>query len=269
MSSGLTTNVAPDWMRNDASAPTLGLEVNTPQKALLLQDKKPKKVAVPKGSESGDILLTPSLVNIGKSLNAVILKSEVYWIRIGNTEKFGDPQADDEKMLWKAPVTARDLTRDENTTDGLTAEQVKDTVWYKEKVGGKEKNKRKAELRVDFTVLECGGTPADPTIDPRKLGLIELSCKGMSYGHAKTLIAALAAAEKKGFKLQGIVVTFNTKTVAPNDTQAFVPEIAGMIGNQKTYKELVTVATNLATVVPAPTRAAGGDPRDDMEDPPF
>ncbi len=268
MSTGLTTNVAPDWMRNDASAPTLGLEVNTPQKALLLQDKKPKKVAVPKGSESGDILLTPSLVNLGKSLNAVILKSEVYWIRVGNTEKFGDKKEDDEKMLWKVPVTARDLTRDENTTDGLTAAQAKDTVWYEDASG---KNKRKAELRVDFTVLECGGTPADPTIDPRKLGLIELSCKGMSYGHAKTLIAALAAAEKKGFKLQGIVVTFNTKTVGAHDTQAFVPEIAGMIGNQKTYKELVAVATNLATVAPAPTRgaASGGDPRDDMEDPPF
>lgn len=268
MSTDLTTNVAPDWMRNDASAPTLGLEVNTPQKALLLQDKKPKKVAVPKGSESGDILLTPSLVNLGKSLNAVILKSEVYWIRVGNTEKFGDKKEDDEKMLWKAPVTARDLTRDENTWDGLTVEQIKDANWYIDPASGK--NKRKAELRVDFTVLECGGTPADPTIDPRKLGLIELSCKGMSYGHAKTLIAALAAAEKKGFKLQGIVVTFNTKTVGAHDTQAFVPEIAGMIGNQKTYKELVAVATNLVTVAPAPTRASGGgDLIDEDNSPPF
>lgn len=267
MTTGLTTNVAPDWMRNDASAPTLGLEVNTPQKALLLQDKKPKEVQVPKGSESGDILLTPSLTNLGKTLNAVILKREVYWIRIGNTEKFGDKKEDDGKMLWKAPVTARDLTRDENTTDSLTAAQAKDTVWYEDAAG---KNKRKAELRVDFTVLECGGEPADPTIDPRKLGLIELSCKGMSYGHAKTLIAALAAAEKKGFKLQGIVVTFNTKTVGAHDTQAFVPEIAGMIGNQKTYKDLVTVATNLAST-PAPTRGAtGGEPVDPRDaDQPF
>lgn len=243
MTTGLSTTVAPDWMRNDASAPTLGLEVNTPQKALLLQDKKPKEIQIPKGSESGDILLTPSLVNVGKTINCVILKREVYWIRIGNTEKFGDRKEDDGKMLWKSVVKTKDITRDENTTEGLTAAQAKDTVWYEDAAG---KNKRKAELRVDFTVLEAGGDVADPTIDPRKLGLIEISCKGMSYGHAKTLIGALSTAEKKGFKLPGIVVTFNTKTVGAHDTQAYVPEIAGMIANEATYKSLVVVATHLA-----------------------
>ena len=267
MSTGLTTNVAPEWMRNDASAPTLGLEVNTPQKALLLQDKKPKEIAIPKGSESGDILLTPSLVNLGKTFNAVILKREVYWIRVGNAEKFGDSKEDDGKMLWKSVVTAKDITRDENTTDNLTAAQAKDTVWYEDAAG---KNKRKAELRVDFTVLECGGDPADPTVDPRKLGLIEVSCKGMSYGHAKTLISALSAAEKKGFKLPGIVVSFATKTVGAHDTQAYVPTIAGMIGNQATYKSLVLVSTHLAaaTATPKPVTVGGGGGAPD-EDLPF
>ena len=240
MTTGISTNVAPDWMRNDTSAPTLGLEVNTPQKAVLLQDKKPKGMTLPAGASSGDIVVTPSNTNLGKSFTGVILKRNLYWIRVGNTEKFDDPKEQDGEMLWKAPVTCADITRDEDTTGNLTAAQRKDTVWYEDSKG---RNKRKAELRVDFTMLEYD--PTTGTVDPRKLGLVELSCKGMSYGAAKTLIAGIAAAEKKGYKMQGVVVNFATKVVGDHDTQAYAPTITGYVEKQETYKDLVEVSKGL------------------------
>lgn len=258
MTTGLTTNVAPDWMRNDASAPTLGLEVNTPQKGLLVQDKRPKDMVLPAGTTSGDIVLTPSNTNIGKTFTGVILKRDLYWIRVGNKQKFGDAQEIDGKMLWKAPITCSDITRDENTTGNLTPQQAQETVWYKVKDEvGNEKNKRKAEIRADFTMLEV----VDGVVDPRKLGLVELSCKGMSYGAAKTLIAALAAAEKKGYKIPGIVVTFNTKSVGENASQAYAPLISGYIQDKQTYKDLVEISRGLNTKDPlASTTAAAEEP---------
>ena len=226
MSTGLTTNTStpPDWMKT-SSAPALGLTVNKPTHLILVQDKRPKDVECPKGTESGDIL-TEHGQNLGKTFTCVILGTTDYYIRL-SSKKRGDPE--DGKLLWKA------------NKDEMTAEQRKETVWQK---GPDGKNFRLADYRIDFLCVEVGGANFS-TIDPRGLGPVVIGAKGMSVNPTEKFIAAINAKEAVGYKALGLVCEFSSKVVSDNAVQAWHPKIVGVIGDQATFEKLLTAQTAL------------------------
>ena len=251
-STGLTTNTStpPDWMKT-SSAPTLGLTVNKPTHLILVQDKRPKDIDIPKGTESGDIL-TEHGQNLGKTFTCVILGTTDYFIRLSN-KKRGD--AEDGKLIWKA------------NKDEMTAEQRKDTVWQK---GPDGKNFRLADYRIDFLCVEVD--PTGTKIDPRGLGPVVIGAKGMSINPTEKFIAAINAKEAVGYKALGLVCEFSSKVVSDNAVQAWHPKIVGVIGDKATFEKLLVAQTALrgaAAAVKAPTPEQADYATALKEDPPF
>lgn len=252
---GLTTNSAelPAWMKN-STAPTLGLVVNKPTHLILVQDKRPKDITIPKGTESGDIL-TEHGQNLGKTFQCVILGTDDYYIRLGNA-KNGDAPEMDGKLIWKAKKA------------DLTAAQAKETVWQKNPATGK--NYRLADYRIDFLCVEAGGDASNPTIDPRGLGPVVIGAKGMSMNPVEKFIAAINAKEAVGYKALGLVVEFSAKVVSENEVQAWHPRIVGVIQNKETFDKLLETQTALRSLKAPPAQALGDGTVGAVDnDPPF
>lgn len=258
MSTGLTTNTStpPDWMKT-SSAPALGLTVNKPTHLILVQDKRPKDVECPKGTESGDIL-TEHGQNLGKTFTCVILGTTDYYIRL-SSKKRGDPE--DGKLIWKA------------NKDEMSPEQRKETVWQKDPSTGK--NFRLADYRIDFLCVEVGG-PGFSTIDPRGLGPVVIGAKGMSVNPTEKFIAAINAKESVGYKALGLVCEFTSKVVSDNAVQAWHPKIVGVIGDKATFEKLLMAQTALrgaakaaATAPTAEQAEYATSTKDAEEDVPF
>lgn len=251
-----TKQEVPAWMKTSA-APQLGLTVSKPQKVVLIQDKRPKDIVIPKGTETGDLVLDPSSVNIGKTLQCVILATHAFWLRIGNAEKFGDPVSAHEKLMWKADV------------GNLTPEQAKDTVWQKNPTTGK--NFRKAEYRLEFLVIEASGDASKPVMDPNKYGPLVIAAKGMSIQPVEKFIQAVNAKESQGYKSLGLVVKFFSKTVSDNEVQAYHPEIVGVVSVKETFDMLVETAAKLRDHWTGDAAAVAAGPAGAVvdNDPPF
>lgn len=255
-----STPKLPSYATAPSDAPKNNIVVSEMEKLLLIQDKKPKDLALPKGTEKGDLVLAPSGSNIGKTLMFVPLVSDRYFLRVGSTEKFGDPVELDGKFMWKARKSE------------LTTEQAKDTVWA---VGVNRKSPTKKGCKTDdvieFAVVEATGDPNNPRINEHNYGPILIRFKstaGKDAGEYLVREINKFCANPKA-SMQMLVFTLSSRDSGINDVQAFTVAFAGTVGNKATYDKLVESAKFAQAMLSAKDGGATAAPVDDDQLPPF
>lgn len=255
-----STPKLPSYATAPSDAPKNNIVVVEMERLLLVQDKRPKDLPLPKGTEKGDLVLSPSGANLGKTLNFVPLVSDHYFLRVGNTAKFGDPVEKDGQFMWKAHP------------DKLTTEQKKDTVWQK----GADKTKPdkqacKAQEVYEFVVAQATGDPSNPKINEGNYGPIVLRFKSTAGKDAGKFLAREInkfCANPKA-SMQMLVFTLSSRDSGINDVQAFTVAFAGTVGNKATYDKLVESAKFAQAMLSAKDGGATAAPVDDDQLPPF